>query len=214
MQLLSFLLITLFFMPAWADVAAPVSPAKIDGCVEAFSGHSVIDVLLILCVSVVLCSIILFVVFAKKDILNNKKKKLFFILPSILLIIFLTNLIPGHPCQNNMECIAEYTVNRHDLESWCYSKLRSMENSSDVCPDCHGIIFGRGDKEKCRICREKHHRSWEYKVFKNIQKKCPSDKPLIGFDCYSCDTKWGVNAENCEVCPNRIIDKNGWCVLN
>ena len=115
MRLFGFLFICLFCAPAWADVAVPVSQSKIDGCVKVFSMMATVP--LILCALVVLCSIILFFVFSKKDILNNKKKKLFFILPSILLIIFLINLIPGHPCQNNMECRNEYMKNRFNLEN-------------------------------------------------------------------------------------------------
>ena len=216
MRLFGFLFICLFCMPALADVANPVPLGELYGCVATFSGVSSI-VPLILCVSVVLCSIILFFVFAKKDILNNKKKKLFFILPSILLIIFLINLIPGHPCQNNMECKIEYMKNQFNLENWCESKLYVINNIRNVCPTC-GIssLFDNNNRDACDACLREYHQSWEYTVFKNIPIKCPADKPLRDEygSCYSCDSRWGINAENCEVCPNRSKNENGKCVLN
>ena len=37
---------------------------------------------------------------------------------------------------------------------------------------------------------------------------------MDGFgSCHSCDREGWVKTENCEVCSNRIIAKNGWCVL-
>ena len=214
MKLVSFLFLSLFCAPAWADLAVPVSQSKIDGCVKVFS--MVAAVPLILCVSVVLCSIILFVVFAQKDIPNNKKKKLFFILPSILLIIFLINLIPGHPCKNNMECKIEYMKNRFNLENWCESKLFVINNIRSVCPECNFLSrFDNNDRDACDACLREYHQSWEYTVFKNIPIKCPADKPLMSVDgrCYSCDDNRAIGSENCKVCSNRIITKNGMCVL-
>lgn len=50
-------------------------------------------------------------------------------------------------------------------------------------------------------------------------KECPKDAPLrdkVG-SCYSCDTTWeyvtDADIQNCDVCPNRYVDKDGNCLI-
>lgn len=70
MRLISFLFLSLVCVPVWADVAYPPSSEKVYEYTRAF-----IMMPLILCILVILCSVILFCVFNKKNTLNNKKKK-------------------------------------------------------------------------------------------------------------------------------------------
>ena len=44
---------------------------------------------------------------------------------------------------------------------------------------------------------------------------CSADEPLRDKNgwCHSCDEGREINAENCEVCPNRIKNEQGMCVL-
>ena len=53
-------------------------------------------------------------------------------------------------------------------------------------------------------------------VYNCVLKTCPSDKPLRGMfnECISCDdASQFVGVSNCEVCLNRYVDKQGYCVF-
>lgn len=179
MRLISFLFLSLVCVPVWADVAYPPSSEKVYECTRAF-----IMMPLILCILVILCSVILFCVFNKKNTLNNKKKKILLIFWCVLVIFSCILVIRPPICQGNVECMTEYMKNKYNLKSWCYDKLYELGNLNVVCPDCR-IEFGmlsEVEPEKCRICKDKYYQSWEYKVFKNIYESSKGYRYDYGFE--------------------------------
>lgn len=73
------------------------------------------------------------------------------------------------------------------------------ENCTKVCPNRETNTIGSGT-------------GINY-VHNCVLKECPADKPLRGHygECFTCDTATSWYPSNCEVCPNRYMDKDELC---
>ncbi|MBQ9738969.1 MAG: hypothetical protein IJV75_05625, partial [Alphaproteobacteria bacterium] len=129
-------------------------------------------------------------------------------------LVFLINGVRGINAEN-----CEVCPNRIIAQTGaCVFKCPADKPLMDGYGDCYSCDADRkvaiSRSEDCSICPNRI-------VFKDKQSNlacvlpCPADKPLMDEDgrCHSCDEEVGIQAENCDVCPNRHKNEQGMCVL-
>ncbi|MBR5130239.1 MAG: hypothetical protein IKV03_03350 [Alphaproteobacteria bacterium] len=116
-------------------------------------------------------------------------------------------------------CDIEETIIFNCCGEGCVKEESELAYHSSLCPNrtLYGRYTGRGcggfyeclyPDDDCGPA------GFEYKSTLTI---CPEDKPLMdwGGNCYACDDEFGIIVmPSCtEVCPNRVQNNTGYCVL-
>ena len=102
------------------------------------------------------------------------------------------------------ECIFTSSTKCYSCDDVLSFEIASRELCEKLCPNRKDNAVGMGTHPAVVNC---------------ALKKCPNEAPLRDEkgNCYPCNTHWEyvfeANIQNCDICPNRYIDKNGNCLL-